>query len=193
DDVDEGVLQGAGLHLVFEDAKRAEHGQAGVLEGGELAGEEHQGLGPDAADDERLLGLLVPALLLLLSLPRADGRELGDEVAHLLELLLGLLLVGGLDLVLDLFTGRVHRLEFVGRHVRCLRAVGGGPAAGRERSTLVTHGRTAAAGGHVSSSITVSRTTSSMVVAPAKRASRPRSRRPLTPFDRASFRRLSLP
>src|SRR5262249_15740643 len=35
DHVDEGVLEDAGAHLVFEDLQTPEHGQAGVLEGGE--------------------------------------------------------------------------------------------------------------------------------------------------------------
>jgi hypothetical protein len=88
-------------------------------------------LGADAADDERFLRLPVASLLLFaLLLATAHRRELGDEVAHLLDFLLGFFLVGGLDLVLDLFAGRVHRLEFIRWHfsLRAVRAAGGGPA-----------------------------------------------------------------
>src|SRR5262249_53016853 len=43
-------------------------------------------------------------------------RDLGHEVAHLADLLLGFFLTEGLDGVLDLAAGRVHGLELEGRH-----------------------------------------------------------------------------
>src|SRR5262249_12964210 len=43
-------------------------------------------------------------------------RDLGHEVAHLLDLLLGFVFADRVDFVLDLLAGRVHRLELVGRH-----------------------------------------------------------------------------
>ena len=54
-----------------------------------------------------LLALLLAAGLL---------RDLGHEVAHLLDLLLGFFLVHGLDGVLDLAAAGVHRFVFEGRH-----------------------------------------------------------------------------
>src|SRR5262249_36839455 len=49
DDVDEGVLEHAGTHLVLEDLEAAEDGQAGVLQRRELAREGHEHLVVDAA------------------------------------------------------------------------------------------------------------------------------------------------
>src|SRR5207248_707022 len=92
--------------------------QAGVLERRELPREGAELLAGDAADGEGL-ALLLPAALPLLAALAFGLAELGqlrDEVTHLLDLLLRFFFVQGLDLVLDLFPGRVHRLEFEGRH-----------------------------------------------------------------------------
>ena len=112
DDVDEGVLEHAGLHLPFEDLQAAQHRQAGVLQGRELAGEGARAscwMTPPMVKVLALLALAGPSSCPCLSSCPADLRDLGDEVAHLPDLLLGFFLVGGLDGVLDLAAGGVHR------------------------------------------------------------------------------------
>src|SRR5262249_42631798 len=133
-------------------------------------------LARNAADGESLL--LLSALLLLLAagpLRRPGLGELGDEVAHLLDLLLGFFLVQRLDRVLDLFAGRIHRFEFERRHNLNPRVDGG--------FLKVLYS---------TSSNTVSRTTSSMLVMPAYRARSPASRRPGTPRLRTWLRSASV-
>ncbi len=121
DHVDEAVLEGARLHLAFEDFEAAQHGETGVLQRRELAREGHQRLAFDAADGEdfALLVRLLTLLLFVTLLAFGDlFRELGHEIAHLAYFLLRLLLVGRVHLVLDLAPGGVHGLEFEGRHRR---------------------------------------------------------------------------
>ena len=73
-------------------------------------------LGADAAQGEDLAALALPGDLALVLLAAFDLDQLGHEVAHLADLLLGFFLAGGLDGVLDLGAGGVHGFELVGRH-----------------------------------------------------------------------------
>src|SRR5205085_7775745 len=98
----------------------AEDGQAGVLQGRELAREGTQRLARYAADGEDLAllafaGLLGP-LALAFALARLDLRDLGHEVTHLADLLLGFLFADGVYGVFHFCARRVHRLEFESRH-----------------------------------------------------------------------------
>ena len=81
-DVDQRVLQGARLGLLFQDLQAAEDRQAGFLEDGQLAGEGGQHLGVDAAEDEGL-ALLGPGDLLALPFAGLFDGDLGDEQAPL--------------------------------------------------------------------------------------------------------------
>ena len=117
-DVDERVLERAGLGLVLQDAQAAEDRQAGVLENGKLAREGREDLGADAADGEGLF-LLPLAAGALLGLGFLDA-ELGDEIAHRPDRRLRFFFVGRLDDVLQLVALGIHRLVLVGRHCRSL-------------------------------------------------------------------------
>ena len=114
-DVDERVLQRAGLGLVLEDFQAAEDRQAGLLEDGQLAGEGGERLGVDAAQDEGL-ALLGAGLFLGRALAGLLDGDLGDEQALLLDRGLGFFLVCGLDRVPDFLSGLVHRLELKSWH-----------------------------------------------------------------------------
>src|SRR5262249_57723977 len=85
---------------------------------GELAGEGAQGLRRDAADGEDLavLALLLVALALALALLVGHLRDLGHEVAHVLDLLLRFLFAGSVDGVGHFLAGGVHRVELESRH-----------------------------------------------------------------------------
>src|SRR5207244_2480148 len=61
------------------------------------------------------LALLGP-LPLAFTLARLDLRDLGHEVTHLADLLLGFFFADGVYGVFYFSAGRVHRLEFEGRH-----------------------------------------------------------------------------
>lgn len=124
-DVLEGVLHEAGLLLLLEDGERAEDGQAGVLQGGELAGEEGEVLLADPADvDGHAAGLLLAAGPLggaatpaaaatLLDLLLADG---GGEEALALDACERFFVVGGGDGALLRLAGVVEGFELVGGH-----------------------------------------------------------------------------
>ena len=98
-DVDELVLEHAGLLLFFEDLQAADDRQAGVLKGGELAGEGAELLGLDLAHGEGFLllasaarGALAFGGLLL---------DVGREVALVANLDDRLFVRDGVDFALD--------------------------------------------------------------------------------------------
>src|SRR6185312_474566 len=194
DHVLQRVLEHAGLALAMKDLQAPEDRQAGVLQGRELPGEGAELLGRDLADRERLLPALPASLLLggaLLLVLRPLGN-LGDEEALLADELLRLFLSAGVDGVLDLAPGVVHRFVLEGRHprrlleglfrvrrVECFRAKG------------AKVGWLARVGSDQASSSIVSRTTSSIDVWPEWMARRPDSRRVLMPYLRQASRNAS--
>ena len=115
-DVDQAVLQAAGPSCCsFEDSQAAEDRQAGVLQDGQLPGEGGEHLAVHAADGEGLAALAAFLLVGRGLLGLLDG-DLRHEVAHLANRGLRFFFAGGVDDVLDLLSGGVHRLELVGRH-----------------------------------------------------------------------------
>src|SRR5947199_320717 len=73
-----------------------------------------------AADGEGLALLALARAFLLLVLLAGHLGDLGHEVAHLADFLLRFLFVDGIDGVLHLGPGGVHRFELEGRHVASL-------------------------------------------------------------------------
>ena len=114
-DVDQGVFQGPGRDLLFENLQAAQDRQAGVLQDGELAGEGGQRPLLHAAEGETSCRGW-PAFFCAADLAALLDGDLRDEVAHLPDRGLGLVLAGRFDDVLDLLAGGVHRLELIGRH-----------------------------------------------------------------------------
>ena len=113
--VDQAVLQRAGLGLHFENFQAAEDRQAGVLKDRKLAGERGQVLGIDAADGERL-SFLAGFLLFRGALACLFDGDLRNEVPHLPDRCLRFLLGRRFDDVLDFLPAGIHRFELKRRH-----------------------------------------------------------------------------
>ena len=118
-DVHQAVFEAARLTLPLQNSQAAQDRQAGVLQDGELPREGGLGLEftPPIANERVFLPVFVAS-----SFFRAFfTRDLGDEVAHLPDRRLGFGFAGGVDHVLDLLPGRVHRFELISRHRRTRR------------------------------------------------------------------------
>jgi len=110
----EDVFEGAGFELAFEDFERADDGESGVLEGGELAGECGELSGADSADGygffSGFCGAEHPGAAVHF-LFDAGGKEFLR--ANFLD---GFFLVDGVDFALNGLSLSVHSLEAIRRH-----------------------------------------------------------------------------
>jgi hypothetical protein len=107
------VFERAGLLLFAQNRQAAEDGQAGILQGGQLAGELDDHLLLHTPDGEALALLLTGSGAFFLAALFADPRGEKPQIANLFQGVLG---AGGVNLILDLLPGLVHRFVEKSRH-----------------------------------------------------------------------------